>query len=335
MHTINFFDVFEERFYRSNESKYIVYMSESTKTTSETTASRTGINSKLLNNSIICLAQYRNLQAKRLRIRLNIFTKVVLDLFKTIDNIKGNGCHAVESQQDIDIINRIIELESFVTFPTYAKDCKSITHFYTVGMWYYWGIPEIILQFNLPITENTDFANVILNIIHDKLFTMYRDKIMTQDINRVDFFSEPKGIKLKLDKFDITFKMHRVSTDQYMEMKAMYMMWFYMYYMDAPRDQNNRPALYPVYRIEIDRTDYEGICRKIMNKLLHSAIENLNNDSVSDDSASDQSDDSTSDDTESTIMNNITSLPTIVEGDEDETLDNTIQKRSETNAHIN
>src|SRR5438046_10753819 len=67
-------------------------------------------NPSLLNNSIVHLTQYRKLQAKRLRIRLNIFTKVVLDLFKSIDNIKGNGCHAVESQQDIDIINRMIEL---------------------------------------------------------------------------------------------------------------------------------------------------------------------------------------------------------------------------------
>ena len=131
------------------------------------------------------------------------------------------------------------------------------------------------------------------------------------DIKRVDFFSESKNLKLKLDKFDITFRLHRVSTDQYMEMKAMYMMWFYMYYMDAPRDQNNRPSLYPVYRIEINRTEYADICQKIMNKLLHSAIRDLKNNDDVDESMSEELDLAEGD-----------ILSTITENDEEEEIEN-------------
>ena len=128
--------------------------------------------------------------------------------------------------------------------------------------------------------------------------------------------------------------MNQVGTDQYMEMRAMYMMWFYMYYMDAPKDQNNNPSLYPVYIIEIDRTEYTDICKKIMNKLLFSAIDNIKNDtanhctldqSMSDDSLSDDSvsDDLVSEDSMTNNSNNGSRLQTITEEDEEESQSNT------------
>jgi len=249
----------------------------------------TNTNLDLLNNSIDYLKDYRKLQARRLKIRLDIFTKVVIDKFGSIDKVKCNGCEAIESQRDIDIINKIIELESFITIPVYTSDAKAITHFYTIGLWYYWGIPEIVLEFNLPITDNTEFANVILNIIHDKLFSMHREKIIINntgryvDINRIDFSEEPKKIKLMLDKFDVNFKMIRIDGNQYMDIRAYFMMWFYMYYMNATKNEKDEPQLYPVYKINIDRNEYTQVSKKIMDKLLFSTIEKLRNDKVASD----------------------------------------------------
>jgi hypothetical protein len=249
-------------------------------------------NFTLLNNSITQLVHYRRLQSKNLKTRLSLFTKVVLDKYGSIENTKRNGLEAVESQQDINIINKLVELESYVTFPTYSKDNKSITHFYTIGFWYYWGLPEIVLQFDQPIRENAEFANVIINIIHDELFSMWHDRIIIENskcisINRMNFEEEPNRIVLNLDKFDLKFILNKIKEDKYMDIKAMYMMWFYMYYMDAIKDEKEQPCLYPVYILEIKRTDYANICKKIMDKLLHSAMEKLKDENEDTDSSDD------------------------------------------------
>lgn len=275
-----------------------------------------------LTNSVTQLVQYRKLQSKNLKIRLSLFTKVVLDKYGSIENTKRNGLEAIESQHDINIINKLVELESYVTFPTYSKDNKSITHFYTIGFWYYWGLPEIVLQFDQPIRENAEFANVIINIIHDELFNMWHDRIIIKNgkyigINRINFEEESSRIVLNLDKFDLEFTLNKVKDEKYMDIKAMYMMWFYMYYMDAIKDEKEQPCLYPVYILEIKRADYANICKKIMNKLLHSAIEKLEDEN--DDNNS--SDDISSTDTENELNDKKkNTLPTIKEESEKEIL---------------
>lgn len=268
------------------------------------------VDSNLLNNSNQYLIKYRNLQAKKLQMRLNVFTKVAIDKFGAINKIKQDHCAPIESQRDIDVIDKLISLETFATIPVFTNDGSAITHFYTIGLWYYWGVPEIVFKFETPLKENTEFINVVISIIHDKLFAMYSNRIVNQkssEINRLNFSSEPEKIVLKLENFGVDFKMKRVDNNQYMDIKAMFMLWFYMYYMDAILNEKNEPCLYPVYQINIDNAEYSKTCKIIIDKLLNSAVAKLNTQVVSgtdtDDSDSDTDSDTDSEDSQLSTIN--------------------------------
>ena len=97
---------------------------------------------------------------------------------------------------------------------------------------------------------------------------MYRSKLITDDlttINRINFDLEPQKIIISLEKFDIDFVMHRVENNEYMEINALYMLWFYMYYMDSIKD--DKAQLYPVYVIDIGNAEFPQTCKIIMDKL--------------------------------------------------------------------
>jgi hypothetical protein len=264
----------------------------------------------LLKNSMIELQEYRNEQAKKLKTRFDIFLKSTIDKYGSIDKIKNIESAPIDSQRDIDIINKMIELKIFITIPVLQEDknkTEGISHFYTLGLWYYWGLPEIVIKFDKPIQQNAEFINIIVNIIHDKLYYMYKDKILInsqhsngidfiQDINRIDFNEGPKEITIELEEFDVYFRMRRIEENQYMDIKTYYMLWFYMYYMDAILDKKNLPKLYPVYQIKLTEEKYIGLSKKIMNKLLEVT---LNQMSVSDYVSNNDTNDTDSSDTDS------------------------------------
>ena len=260
----------------------------------KTNSARSNVNKNLLNNSILYLEQYRNNQSNRLKKILNIFIESTTNKFGSIDNIKEDRCLAIESQRDIDMINKLVDLKTFAIIPVFIKDDDSISHFYTMGMWYYWGLPEIVFTFDTPIKENAEFINVVTNILHDKIFAMYRNRIISSDINtinRINFEAEPEILNIELENFDIDFKMTRIDSNRYMDIQAVFMMWFYMYYMNAELDENKQPCLYPVYQINIGESEYSQKCKILIEKIL-SSIDKMqkNNDTESDKSESDLSD---------------------------------------------
>jgi hypothetical protein len=181
-------------------------------------------------------------------------------------------------------------------------------------LWYYWGLPEIVLKFNESIKEKSEYhnmvLNIVLNIIHDKLFTMYHDKLFdsNKNINQINFDSEPSELNINLNNFDIEFKLKRVESDQYMDIKALYMLWFYTYYMEARMDDKSEPLLYPVYQLTINHEEYSKIFTHIIDKLITHAITNKPRDSDSE-SETDSESDSESDKSD---------LPTIHEHEAEE-----------------
>jgi hypothetical protein len=267
----------------------------------------------LLNGSNKQLDEYRSMQSKKLQLRLNIFAKAAKDKFGSLDNIKEKLSGPVESQKDIDMINTIINLKTFAVIPVFVDDTQ-ISHFYTIGMWYYWGLPEIVINFDKPISKNIEFVNILINIIHDKLFALFQNKILGTeqnkilgteqnkilgteqnkisgtDIIRIDYETELKEIELKIENFDIQFNMHRVDQNEYMDIKTIFLMWFYMYYMDAIINNEGEPKLYPVYQISINNEYYDEACNNIINKL-KSHINDSNLDSDSELSTLDEEDD--------------------------------------------
>jgi len=235
----------------------------------------------LIRNSMNYLQNYREAQAALLKQRLTVFTNAVIKKYGSLDKLKCDEGSPIESKNDIDIIDRIVKLQTFIMIPIY-NSANGITHFYTLGMWYYWGLPEILITFDKPVFENMyESINIFTNIIHDELFYMFRNRIVNRviknknhtikvsnDIHRIDFCSEPDTLKITLEKFDLEFELKRIEQGRYIDIKAVYMMWFYMYYMDAIKDKKNEPTLYPVYELKINEGNYRTACKQIVDVLM-------------------------------------------------------------------
>lgn len=230
----------------------------------------------ILHGSVKYLEDFRSLQSKQLKKRLDIFTKMAIDRYGSIENIKSDRGFPIESKYDITLLEELIKLETFVTIPYCENNNKTeISFFYTIGLWYYWGLPEIIILFDEPISKDMEFINVIINMIHDEIFFMYRDRIVnntTNTIDRIDFDKEPNNITLTFDKFDVDFKLKKLQSEKYMKHKTPYMMWFYMYYMDAICDENQQPKLYPVYYLKLNKANFGQLCNKITDKLIENMM---------------------------------------------------------------
>lgn len=232
---------------------------------------------KLLNNSISQLVSYRGSQAANLQRRLDVFTKTAIDKYGSIDNVREQEFGAINSKQDVDIIKALINIESFVTIPGYNKS-KELTHFYTIGMWYYWGIPELIIRFANPLKEKPGCIESIICIIHDELFAMYQNKILSNiNLERIDFNLEPDIISVNLQKLKLNFDINKVSSDDYIDTNSLHMLWFYMYYMEALKDENGEPQLYPVYTITIDNDRFDDIQKVLRDNLFNIVNEYVKN----------------------------------------------------------
>jgi hypothetical protein len=258
---------------------------------------------KLLKGSMNFLSEYRDKQSKDLARRLDFFVQSATKKYGSVQNIKKTGNEPVETEEDIKLIKQIINLKTFATIPFFSQDGKSITQIYTVGMWYYWGLPELVIKFEKPIGVNSgiEYVGILINIIHDTLFDMFKNKIIkdinnddkdnksssdktigdktsgdktscekTNDdmINRIDFGSKNKSIYVNLENFDMSFKLCHVDESDYMDLKAYIMLWFYMYYMTADIDEHGTPKMYPVYRIDIKQKKYSVICENIAKVLM-------------------------------------------------------------------
>jgi len=227
----------------------------------------------ILHDSMNYLESYRKIQSAQLALRLKIFKQSAIAKYGSIDNIKNEGGAPIESKIDIDIIERMINLQTFITIPVYSSTNKNVTHCYTLGLWYYWGLPELVITFEKPI-HNIEFINVFTNIIHDELFFMFKNRIVNKSdkiINRIDYHSERESLNIVLDKFDLEFELKRIKQNDYMDIRVSYMMWFHMYYMDAIMDNKKQPKLYPVYRLSINEANYRSACEKIVTILISRA----------------------------------------------------------------
>jgi hypothetical protein len=224
---------------------------------------------KLLNDSISQLVPYRRLQAINLQRRLDVFTKIALDKYGSIDDVKEQGYGAINSKQDVDIIKYMINIESFVTIPGY-NDSNEFTHFYTIGSWYYWGIPELVIRFTNPLKEKPKGIENIICLIHDELFAMYQNNILSKNnLERIDFNQEPDTISVNLQKLNLNFDINKLPQDDYIGANLFHMLWFYMYYMEAIKDENDEPQLYPVYTITIDNDRYDEIQKDLGSNLFN------------------------------------------------------------------
>ena len=250
------------------------------------------------------LQDFRQHQSDILRKRLSVFKASLINQYGSLDKVPKNKHLPLDSQGDAKFIEKICDIKTFVVLPIF--DEKGITHVYTVGLWYYWGLPELVIQFDEPLRENPNFINMIVNIIHVTLFDKFSDKILSaekdengvQMITRNDFDDET----IQINRHEIEFDFKKVDGNEYMELNAGYMMWFYMYYMDAQCDDDSEPKMYPVYKLDISKNNFLANSKLLIDSMLQDAINkteklNLNDDNSEISVESDEeSDDYKSDD---------------------------------------
>jgi hypothetical protein len=212
-------------------------------------------------------AQHTMDRATELEKRLEIFVKSAIEKHGSIETIQPN-CYPIDSQKDIDIIRKMIELKTFVSFPYY--DNSTVAHYYTVGMWYYWGLPEIIVQSEIDQLD-PNFVNLIINQIHGKLYAHYADSDNLDHRIDIDFEKEARTIGIDLNEYGVSLDLERIENEQYMDIKCPYMLWFYMYYMNATMD-GDRLKMYPVYRLKLTKLQSDEMSKKILDRLIEDTL---------------------------------------------------------------
>ncbi len=230
------------------------------------------------------LKDFRNEQSNLLQKRLN--------LIKKANQSRTND--ALSSEKDEELLQSLIKNKTFLVVPI-MNSKEEITHIYTIGCWYYWGIPEIVIKFKNPFIVKVNFIHTIISMIHDCLFSLYSEKIMTNDplkINKIEFEDE----HLNITDLNIEIELCRVSDDKYLELNTGYMLWFYSFWAEAEVDESNEPIMYPVYTLELSQNGIDefidGLVNNLMTKMESVKLSDTeDDDSVVDSSVGDESDD--------------------------------------------
>lgn len=212
------------------------------------------------------LYKYKSIQSKLLKDKLDAYTKLSFNKHKDFDDIPKNSFYVIECKKDIEIINKLIDLQSFILLP--VSNDKGITHVYSIGLWYYYGIPDIVINFENEITENQEFIQTIYSSLHEKLFELFESVIIdeysenTNDIILRHKFE--KDININIKEFQFKFNMKRINEKHYMNMDCSYMVWFDTYFM---KSNNNENIEYPIYQIRLTKNEYNQICNSVLTSL--------------------------------------------------------------------
>jgi hypothetical protein len=201
------------------------------------------------------ILQFRINQSQKLNTRLHNIKEATIAKHGKYD-IKSDDILPLQSETDIMLLNKLIDTKDFVIIPVY--DGNDIIQVYTLGLWYYWGLPELFFIFNEPVKNNNTFIDIFVNIIKTQLYKQYNNNIVVSNksINRNIFDISPNEIFLNISEYDMKYTLKKMVDMDYLNKNISYMFWFYMYYMDIKTDNNKEPILYPLYKIDIDNYSY-------------------------------------------------------------------------------
>lgn len=212
------------------------------------------------------LSKYKISQSKKLSDKLKTYYEFSIKQFGSLDKIPKDKFNVIDSDRDVEIVQRLIDLKSFIMLP--VSNSKGITHAYTIGLWYYYGLPDLVIQFEDEIEENSEFIQTIVSIIHDFLFDKFEKVIINEYpdndddiIIRHDF---TKDINLDLKKFDINLNLTRIDEKHYMNMKCNYAVWFDTFFSKTNEAINDD---YPIYLVKFTKDEYNNFCMKILDSL--------------------------------------------------------------------
>lgn len=242
---------------------------------------------KHLSDECMKLKTFREKRAQVLKRRFDIFSKKMENkIVYDVDSIKFVP---ISSKSDIDIINKLVELKDHITIPVFNDNM--ITHIYTLGLWYYWGLPEIVIKLEkYPNIKSLRYMNIIIDIVRNELYDKYIDKIVNEknrnSIKVIDYEKEPDELAFHINEYDVDLKIKKMKDNEYIEMKTDFMLWFYSFYANVDYDKNGEIKMYPVYMLNLTETELDDILYKIIIKLSNKS--KTDTDSSSDSDAKDK-----------------------------------------------
>ncbi len=210
--------------------------------------------------------EYRNRQALKLQKLLKIYTD-------DPDNLSSESLSPIGSPENIVLINKLIESKNFMIIPVNSPDDQTTyTHFYTIGLWYFWNIPEIVIKYENSMKINPEIVNLVFDVIVNKILESNKNENQEFVTNIV---------KLNLERFNLECEMTLIKEDEYLDIQSVHLLWFYMFYAKARMNSDNQPIMFPVYLIHFDHNKYKLFEQKIIEKLIEN-VDQEDNDSFSD-----------------------------------------------------
>ena len=87
------------------------------------------------------------------------------EAYKKLYNESKDDFEPLRNNDDITFIENLIKTNNFAVVPVYKEN--KITKFYTVGLWYFFNVPELVINLeNIVLdNENDEYINMIFDII--------------------------------------------------------------------------------------------------------------------------------------------------------------------------
>jgi len=171
------------------------------------------------------------------------------EAYKKLYNESKDDFEPLRNNDDITFIENLIKTNNFAVVPVYKEN--KITKFYTVGLWYFFNVPELVINLeNIVLdNENDEYINMIFDII-------YRNIIKLTD------FSTDK-INISLEKYNLNYDLINVKPDDYLGLDSHFMFWFYMYYSSSLSDE-----IYKVLMLDLNENLFNDTKKKLLDFML-------------------------------------------------------------------
>lgn len=168
--------------------------------------------------------------------------------YGSFDGVPQTGNQPLENKTDQIILEKLIFNKTFAILP-FMYDDRYMQSVYTIGCWYYWRTPEIVLRFKEHIECEPELIHVIISRIHEKLYNLHKDAIDQKVSNTFD-----RSTTITIDPYNVSLTLTLIDSDNLIDIHTPYMFWFYTFWDHIdPSDNREATNIYPVYLIEIDR----------------------------------------------------------------------------------
>jgi len=233
------------------------------------------------------MEKYRKKKSELLEERYQMVRNGVTKKYGSLDRVPQNGNQPLENKTDQMILEKMIFNKTFAILP-YMCDDQYMRSVYTIGCWYYWQIPEIVLHFKENVEFDSQLVHMIISRIHARLYDRYKETIdqkINHTIDQKINHTIEQTIDLTIDH-NVRLSLTLVDPDNLIDINTPYMLWFYTFWNHIdPQDDQETACIYPVYRIDMDSETIDHLKNMFIGNLIDrfEAVVSDSKDDLSDD----------------------------------------------------